>query len=102
MPVLKSVSNDRRVTLSKYSMSQFTNAAANQKLYQNLANASDSQMMKADNLLFDPKLMIGSSGLGYTATDPSFQRFEHLQIMPVYYYLGSFVLLLVVLKYLTK
>lgn len=102
MPIVKTAANDRRVTASKYNVSQWTATSNTQRLYANLASASDPNMMKADNLLFDPKLMVGSSGLAANVTDHSYRRFDQIQIMPIYYYVGSFIILLTVLKYLTK
>lgn len=103
MPIFKTHSTDRRVPMSKFEISRFTSASQNQVLYKNLAMASDSDQRGADNLIFDPQSMIKHAAIPQvSAADPSFQRFESLQMRPFYFYAGGFLLFLVTMKYLTS
>jgi len=89
-----------RVTASSYDISQWTDKGNNRKLYASLANNSDSGMMKADSIMFDPKEML-TSGVSHKTNDPSYQRVMMSQQLPVLYYVGGILLFLVTLKYLT-
>ncbi len=102
MPIQRSVTGERRTSMSPYDISQWTNKANNQALYRTLADASNSDMRGADNLLFDPHKMIGGAAVSQVQADPSYQRFDYLQMKPVYLYAGGFLIFLVAMKYLTS
>ena len=102
MTIHKSVTSERRAIANKYDISRWTSSSNNQALYKSLASGANEDMMKSDNLLFNPHQMIAGSAVSQATADPSYQRFDVMQMRPVYYYAGGFLLFLVVMKYLTS
>jgi hypothetical protein len=88
--------------MKPYEISQWTKAVNNQVLYDRLAQGSDPDMRGADGIKFNPHEMIARAAVSQVHSDLSYQRFEQLQIKPVYVYVGGFILFLVVMKYLTS
>lgn len=102
MPIHKSLTTERRKVASDYQISQWSNKANNMSLYKKLANQSDSDMMKSDNLAFKPMEMIGGTGHSAESFDHSYMRTQQIQMQPLYMYAAGFVVFLVALKYLSK
>lgn len=101
MPIQKSATSERRTVMSPYEISQWTSKSDNLALYRNLAASSNMDMRGSDNIKFNPHEMIARAAVSQVQTDLSYQRFEQMQIKPLYLYAGGFLLFLVVMKYLT-
>jgi hypothetical protein len=101
MTIHKNASVSFRTTMNKYDVSRWTSSANNQALYKSLAEASNSDMMKSDTIMFDPRQMISGTGKSHTEIDPSYKRFEQLQIRPFYLHALGLVIFLIGMRYLT-
>jgi hypothetical protein len=102
MPIQRYASENKRTSMNTYDISRWTSNANNQALYKSLADASNMDMRGADNIKFDPHLLVGGAAVTQAQTDPSFQRYEYIQAKPIYLYAGGFLIFLLAMKYLTS
>lgn len=105
MPVNTLLSREPRCgpVKTQQSASRWSSSHRLASIYSENAVGEDPQMMKTDNLLFDPMEMVHGTSKGMFDTDMSHQRVQRDRMWaPIMYTAGGLILFLVVVSFLRK